>query len=276
MAKEWTQDEKQYWKKKLHELYVVENLSLKQISQRLSIHQQTIYKRLRRLKFPSLRHLKKGYNNSTRKLVLPNAYSDDIAEFFGIMIGDGHVSPKQIFVTLGTKELEYAEYVSEIIQKVFKITPSIFTRPSVDRSNKYRNVYFGSVPAVKWLLSEGLVHDKVKSQVNVPRWIFTKDSYMKRFIRGFFDTDGSVYKLRYGIQISLTNFSAPLLLSLQTMLNTLGYKPSRISVNKVYLTRVDDVQRFFREISPRNPKHLRRFVDFEKSVGTQAVNEDRL
>ncbi len=274
MAKEWTQKEKQYWKRLLHELYVVENLSLNQISNKLSIHEQTIYKRLKRLNFPSLRHLKKGYNNSTRKIVIPRTYNGDIAEFFGIMIGDGHVSPKQVIVTLGTKESEYADYVSGIIQKVFKITPSVFIRPSEDRSNKYRNVYFGSVPAVKWLLDEGLVHDKVKSQVNVPKWIFTSDDYMKRFIRGFFDTDGSVYKLRYGIQISLTNFSVPLLKSLQTTLNTLGYKPSRISVNKVYLTRVSDTKRFFEEISPKNPKHLRRYIDFVKCVGTQVVNED--
>lgn len=97
---------------------------------------------------------------------------------------------------------------------------------------------------------------------------------MKKFLRGFFDTDGSVYKLKFGIQISFTNFSVPLLKSLQKMLIELGYKPSRISANKVYLTQIKDVKRFFEEITPANPKHQRRFIDFIKRVGTQVVNED--
>lgn len=97
---------------------------------------------------------------------------------------------------------------------------------------------------------------------------------MQSFVRGFFDTDGSVYKLKYGIQISFTNYSKPLLESLQSVLIKLGYNPSRISVNKVYLTQVKDVERFFREICPKNQKHLRRFIEFKTRVGTQVVNED--
>lgn len=268
--------EKKKLKDKLYKLYVVNNLTMYEISNKLGISAPMVYKRLKQFNIPALRHLKRGYNNTVRKVIVPSHYNEDIAEFFGIMIGDGHISPNQVIVTLGSKESEYVNYVSDLMEKIFQTRPSIFTRPSEDRSNKYRNVYFGSVPSVKWLIKEGLVHDKVKSQVDIPKWIFSNDEYMKNFLRGFFDTDGSVYKLRYGIQISFTNFSVPLLKSLQMMLIKLGYTPSRISVNKVYLTRVVDVQRFFGEIIPANPKHQKRFLDFIKSVGTQVVNEGRL
>ena len=87
---------------------------------------------------------------------------------------------------------------------------------------------------------------------------------MKRFLRGFFDTDGSIYKLRYGIQISFKNYSHPLLKSLQKMLSGLGYKPSRISSHSVYLTRISDVARFFEDIKPANMKHIKRFDKFIK------------
>ncbi len=276
MKSRWTPEEIRRCKKELHQLYVVENLSINEIAHKLSIAPQTVYKRLKYLKFPSLRHLKKGYNNTSRKIIIPIEYNTNIAEFFGIMLGDGHISKNQVIVALGTKDVEYVLYVSEIMQKIFQATPSIITRSEVEWGNRYRNVYFGSVTTVKWLCEGGLVHNKVESQVDIPKWIFGNDEYMKSFIRGFFDTDGSVYKLKFGIQISFTNYSVPLLKSLHTMLIKLGYTPSKISVNKVYITRVDDVKKFFREIIPKNPKHQKRFIDFVKRVGTQAVNEDRL
>lgn len=220
--------------------------------------------------------MKKGFNNTTRKVLIPTTYNADVAELFGIMLGDGHVSQTQVIVSLGIKELEYVNHVARVVEKVFKIKPSIFIRSSVDRSSKYRNVYFGSTTAVRWLLKEGLVHAKVKEQVDIPEWIFSNKKFMKAFIRGFFDTDGSIYKLRFGIQISFTNHSAPLLQSLHRMLIKLGYTPSMVSVGKVYITRIDDVKRFFKEIIPKNSKHQLRFIDFIQRVGTQVVNEGRL
>src|ERR1035437_5221247 len=184
-------------------------------------------------------------------------YTENLAEFFGIMLGDGHVSHFQVVVCLGTKEASYAEYVSLLIKKIFKTKAKIGIRKTY-----YRDVYVGSTAITSWLLKEGLVNKKVVSQVDVPKWIFTKPEFMKRFLRGFFDTDGSIYKLRFGIQISLTNFSGPLLLSLQSMLFKLGYTPSRLSSDCVYLTRIPDVKRFFAEIKSKNQKHQRRFKGF--------------
>ncbi len=276
MARKWTQEERDRYAKELQQLYVVENLSMYEIAEKLGISAPNVHKRLKKLNFPSLRHLKKGHNNSSRKVMIPDKYTNEVAEFFGIMFGDGHISLNQIIVSLGTKELDYVDHVSAVMQKVFHIKPSVFTRSETGKNNKYRNVYFGSVAAVKWLLKDGMVHNKVKEQVDIPKWIFSQEDFMRAFVRGFFDTDGSIYKLKFGIQISFTNYSLPLLKSLQRMLIALGYTPSRISANKVYLTRVGDVMRFFREIKPQNSKHGRRFIDFTKRVGTQVVNEGRL
>ena len=77
-----------------------------------------------------------------------------------------------------------------------------------------------------------------------------------------FDTDGSVYKLKFGIQISFSNRSQPLLCSFRKMLVLLDYQPSRISGPRVYLTRIPDIKRFFEEIKPKNTKHVKRFEKF--------------
>ncbi|MFA6536765.1 MAG: LAGLIDADG family homing endonuclease [Candidatus Paceibacterota bacterium] len=276
MARKWTTEEKSKHHNELFHLYVSENLSLGQIAQKLGLSEQGVYARLLRLKIPINRHLKKGYNNTSRRVEIPDMYSAKVAEFFGIMFGDGHISPTQVIVTLGTKELEYVKYVCNLIRDIFKTTPKVFIRRSNYRDSQYRNVYFGSVLAVKWLEKRGLVSNKVEEQVAAPKWIFSQKRFTEAFLRGFFDTDGSVYRLRFGIQISFTNYSLPLLKSLQEMLKELGYRPSEISSHKIYLTRVSEVKRFFDEISPKNSKHQKRFKEFIKCVGTQVVNGGRL
>ena len=97
---------------------------------------------------------------------------------------------------------------------------------------------------------------------------------MKAFVRGFFDTDGSIYKLRFGLQISITNHSLPLLIALQSMLRTLGYSVSEVSVGRIYITRRNQVARFFSEIAPMNSKHTQRFEKFMRRYSSG--NEDRL
>ncbi|CAN5734064.1 hypothetical protein BH11PAT2_BH11PAT2_09860 [soil metagenome] len=130
------------------------------------------------------------------------------------------------------------------------------------RNNGYRDVYIGSVMLTDWLRKEGLVSNKVASQVDAPQWIFESSDFKTAFLRGFFDTDGSIYRLRFGKQISLTNKSLPLLYSLQRMLIELGYKASAVSSDRVYLTKKSDINRFFDEVRPANTKHLRRFEIF--------------
>ncbi|MEK9132040.1 MAG: LAGLIDADG family homing endonuclease [Patescibacteria group bacterium] len=276
MPHPWTTVEKGSFHRDLHSLYVNKNLSIKEIGKILLLAESTVWNRLVRLGISSRRHLKLNCNNSSRKITIPSTYTPKLAEFFGVMFGDGHVGSTQVTVTLGTKELRYVQHVALLMGDIFKTKPSIFLKHNRISDSKYRMVYFGSVEAVRWLLDEGLVHNKVKSQVGVPQWIFSKREFMKAFLRGFFDTDGSVYRLRFGVQISFTNRSMPILTALQRMLKKLEYNPSKVSGFHLYLTRRRDIDRFFCEVRPNNPKHQVRFLKFRKCVGTQVVNGGRL
>ncbi len=259
MPAPWTVEQKEKFRADLTRLYVARNLTITQVGAELGLAESTIHHRLLKLGIPVSRHLKAGYNNTSRKVVIPNSYTSEVAELFGILFGDGHIAPTQVTVTLGIKEPEYVNHVAVLIENIFHTKPAIFTRKIIPRDSKYRTVYFGSVAAVRWLLKEGLVHNKVRVQVDVPKWIFRKKVFMESFLRGFFDTDGSVYRLRFGVQISLTNRSMPLLYSLHRLLRRLEYNPSRVSGYHIYITRRDDVLRFFREIKPSNQKHTWRF-----------------
>lgn len=42
-----------------------------------------------------------------------------------------------------------------------------------------------------------------------------------------------------------------------------GYAPSEVSSHKIYITKKEEVDGFFREIKPENQKHKRRFEAFK-------------
>ena len=271
MARRWTTEEEQKYKNELVLLYIEANKTIDEVGTLLKIAPQTVFDRLERLGIPTCRDKKEFVNNQRKDIVLPADRSVDLAELFGVLLGDGHVDHFQVFVNLGNKELEYARHVCKLMHSLFDKQPKIATR-----ATGHRDVYLSSTAVTSWLLREGLVRNKVSAQVDVPSWVHEEKRFTDAFLRGFFDTDGSVYKLRYGIQISFSNKSMPLLLSLQKMLRTLGYSPSAISGYNLYLTKRLDVQRFFAEIKPANSKHIRRYHEIMRRVGTQAVNEDAL
>lgn len=252
MAQSWTKAQKQEKFLELQRFYVKESRPISEVGKILGIAEQTVFQRLRYFGIPSNPNFKRRQD-----VVLPKSYTPDLAEFFGVMLGDGNLSRFQVQVTLGTKELSYAEGIVNLIYKIFGAKPKISIR-----STGYKTVYLGSVAITNWLRREGLVHNKVAAQVDCPKWVFGQRIFMERFLRGFFDTDGSIYRLRWGMQIAFNNESIPLLKSTRNMLLYLGYTPSQISGYKLYLTRKEGVQRFFRDIQPRNPKHRQRFLDF--------------
>lgn len=254
MARAWTKTEFNFYQNQLLNLYVKKNLSIKEVGKILGISEKTVFDRLKRCNIQTNPSAKKNYLNRRHDVHVPTTYDKKLAEFIGIMLGDGCLNHFQTIVTLGTKEHSYAKYVSGLFKENFGVTGTISVR-----KDKYRDVYLGSTKVSKWLQDMGLVFNKVKGQVDVPSWIFTDTDFMKSFIKGFFDTDGSVYKLRFGIQISFNNHSLPLLKSLQYMLKKLEYSPSSISLGRVYLTKVFDVDRFFREIKPAHSLRVKRY-----------------
>lgn len=144
---------------------------------------------MQRLGIPTTPHKKPHYCNKRTDVRLPK-YSPELAEFIGIMLGDGHVSHFQVMVTLGTKEYPYVTYVQKLMEALFKVPATI-----AHKKSGHREVYIGSTTITNWLREMGLVSNKVAAQVGVPSWIFMKKKYMRPFIRGFFDTDGSIYNL---------------------------------------------------------------------------------
>src|SRR3989338_4246580 len=128
MARRWTKREEATYYSELHFLYIKQNKSLREVSKVLDISEQAVFRRLKRLNIKTQPYLKRNYLKKRSDVKIPNKYSKDLAEFFGIMLGDGHVSHFQLVVSLGNKEKSYAKYLRLLIKKIFRTHVKISLR----------------------------------------------------------------------------------------------------------------------------------------------------
>lgn len=221
----------------------------------------------------------KGGKNSTgntKRISMPNP-SEELAEFFGIVLGDGNVESykkgkkiRAYSVKIAGDSLNDYEYLVNYVfvlsKKLFNIEPKIY----FSKRSRCAYVVLHGVMLVKYLEKMGLTSgNKIKNQVTIPSWIWEKEEYLKSCIRGLIDTDGSVYELLPNwpglFQISFDNNNIRLLEDTRKALIHLGFNVSKISKKgdyggRIYLTRKDQIKKFYEEIGLNNPKHSKKLA----------------
>jgi len=261
MPAKWSAQEEQEKRDELCELYVRQNKTTQEIARLLGIAPNTVFDRLVRLRIPTRTQTNGKTSHNARVISIPEL-SGDLAEFCGIMLGDGHIGPAQIFITVNVKtDAAYIAYVQDLLERVFRFRP----RLTAVKNASTVDLYVTSAYLVRELRKIGLHStNKVRDQVGIPEWIITSAEHKRRFLRGFFDTDGSIYRLKHfnAVQMSFSNLSVPLLEGTRQLLLDLGYHPSRFSGHSVCLTRQEDIRAYIREIGFGNLKHLRRAQRF--------------
>ncbi len=194
-------------------------------------------------------------------------FSKKLAEFVGIMLGDGGMTKNQITVTLHSEDdLEYSVFVENLMEKLFEIKPSKRKRSSC----RALKILLSRVELVEFLTRRvGLViGNKVRQQVDIPNWINEEKNLQIAGVRGLIDTDGCViihkYKSKENFysykKLSFTSRSYPLLCSVKNILDGLEIK-NRITKNsfEIRIEARKDVEKYFQIIGSHNPKHLKRF-----------------
>ncbi|MCR4311443.1 MAG: hypothetical protein NUV54_02650, partial [Candidatus Taylorbacteria bacterium] len=186
---------------------------------------------------------------NARKIFLPQL-CPDLAEFVGIVLGDGGIQKRQIIITLHKEDDKaYSRYVVRLINKLFRVKPSIVPRSG----KKAVDIILSRVASVQFLQSKGLfVGDKVKRQVDVPKWIKESKTFESSCLRGLFDTDGCFYVDKHVIKgkvylncgMNFTNHSLPLLYFFKQTLTERGYHPTQRTKFSVFLRREDEIIRY--------------------------------
>ncbi len=201
---------------------------------------------------------------------------EDLAEIVGIILGDGgiYLDKKRKYhltISFNKKETQYLNYVKNLLESYFY--PYRLGIVNMKTEFFLRNI---SVHMVAHLLDADLkAGNKTKLQVAIPQWIFDEKSFLLRCIRGLFDTDGCVYKkFAHYAQIQFKFASYPLISLVRQAFMLLGFSPTQIESEqnkklhlKFYLSRQQEITRFFEIIQPKNFKHMIRFKKIRGNAG---------
>ena len=195
--------------------------------------------------------------------------SSELAEFVGIMLGDGGISQYQLKVTLHKiDDKEYGEFVISLIEKLFDVPVSVQPRKR-DNSTNY---VISRVELVQHCINKiGLKQgNKIKQQIDIPDWIKQNKQYSIACVRGLVDTDGSVFTHRYKIngklysykKMGFTSRSKKLVNSVFKILDSIDLCP-RITKNyeDVRIDSIESMKNYFKLIGTHNPKHLKRYLN---------------
>ena len=199
---------------------------------------------------------------SHRKEVLLPKPSVCLAEFFGIMLGDGGINnPWQANITLNSvKDKEYIAYVSELCQELFGVVPPVRKR----KGKQAIVVSLASTTVVDFLVEHGLPRgNKLKNGLRVPQWILHNKKYRTACVRGLVDTDGCIFvhkhrvagKTYQNIGLCFTSYSPELLVQVATILEEFSIIPHISGQGRnIYLYSENAVARYLRIFGSSNTR----------------------
>jgi len=195
-------------------------------------------------------------------------FSEELAEFVGILLGDGCISQNQITVTFSAKdENGYLLFVADLVKKLFDVPFGI-----------YKDKHFSAVVLAisRTGLIDFLVKDigmkrgnKVRQQVDIPNWIKENRKFLKACVRGLIDTDGTVFIHSYKVnnkiyhykKIAFSNQSKPLITAVYQFFKDSGFSPRITSDKKdVRLDSISDVKGYFEVVGFHNPRYLNKYL----------------
>lgn len=164
--------------------------------------------------------------------------NEEIAELVGAIMGDGNIwsNDRWYEVTItGDKinDKEYFLYLKSLIEKNVKLNPYLRNRGGVRITIKSKTFY-------KFLTEElGIPSGITKRTKGIPNLIKTDQKLIRKFLRGVFDTDGSIFtsnkkgSLDYPT-LEITNKNEVLMTEIYSNLIDFGYRAKIRLFNGTY------------------------------------------
>lgn len=204
----------------------------------------------------------------SRNSILKPSQNISLAEFVGIMIGDGNISSYQVTIALNMyDDADYAIFISQLAKQLFDAHPSLYHRT---KSN-CTIIAISSVELVEFLVGLGLpLGDKIRGGVCIPEWVSSNSAYTIACLRGIFDTDGGVYfekhkrggKMYEYVRLAYTSGSPALLEDIFMLLRSLGINAKKRGHNRVRIENFTDIEKYFKILGSSNTKHTTRYLSF--------------
>lgn len=215
---------------------------------------------------PILKYPRKSH----RKTINYPLESPKLAEFLGIVFGDGGINNNwQLVISLNSiSDLEYSKYLENLIKELFDIR--VYSRKRPNQNTQV--LVCSSTNLLDFLVSKGAVRgNKIKQKINLPDWIKDNKIYEKAFVRGLVDTDGCLYIHKHRIKsipyknigFCFTSKSELLIKSVADILSVNGIKPYITDNNsRIYLYSAKSVVKYLSIFGSSNPRILKKYDEW--------------
>lgn len=197
----------------------------------------------------------------------------DLAEFVGIMIGDGGMSNHQITISSNyITDNNYIHFIKNLIKNLFGLDASVYRI----KNSKCATIVVSRINLVKFCKSIGIkIGNKLKQNLDIPSWIKSNKKFHAPCIRGLMDTDGCIYlechktdkKKYYYPKLSFVSHSKSLRKSVCKILSDSEFNPRIRNDRSVQIEGRQEIIKYFKIIKTSNLKHLERFNKFFGGVG---------
>ncbi len=146
-------------------------------------------------------------------------------------IGDGNISNPngRTYRLRITCDIKYPKIINRVKYSLEKIFPKnkvsyIKKKNAIDISvyNKSINNIFG------WKMELG---KKINQKIIIPKWITADKNFIRYFIKGLFESDGSIYKDRKYLMANFVSYNKEISYFVYKFINSIGFT-SNIYKNK--------------------------------------------
>ncbi|SRR3989344_9532451 len=188
-----------------------------------------------------------------------------LAEFVGIMLGDGYISNKDHRLKISFNSLldiEYLNYVNNLIKDLFNVKTIVKHRKNENTSDLF---VFNRV-LIRKILGFGLIESPKWKRAEIPSNLFRECMY-KHILRGYFDTDGCLAivnnnGIRYP-RIEMKVCPSPMQNQFVKMLDYYHFRFGIYHIGKgevrIQLNGKSQTSKWFSLVGSNNPKHLKKY-----------------
>ncbi len=203
--------------------------------------------------------------------------NENEAELCGMIIGDGWIQRNKKGLFMSGDPIEDKEYYEKRVVQLFKT----FLKRSIKARNfEYWKTYGIGIyrkKEIKKFIEMDIPIGKKGTEIIIPKEIMKSNvNVQKAFLRGLFDTDGTIYpmkqKERYSrARLRIASISKRLIDDVKLISRKIGVHHSNPSPsnargkrvpNKSYIfeiNKINDIRKWFTMIKPKNPKHITKF-----------------
>lgn len=177
----------------------------------------------------------------------PFKKSDELAELFGVVLGDGNISVfprcERLIISANGNNKYFIERYSSLVKKIFDKNPSVTQAgPNCIRISIYENKISSrlSIP----------VGNRKDLDITIPAWIKKRKQYIVACLKGLFEAEGSlsIHLPTYTYNFQFSNYNTSILNFVENSLLDLGFHPERREI-AVRLRRKSEVRHFEKMIS---------------------------